>query len=68
MLNVTEDVAMIFHKENLLHLLKMVVILFLRLFWYISLLLCKRWQGKRGHFENYPLSETNISGTAIGIG
>ena len=29
---------------------------------------CSRWQGKRGHFENYPLSETNISGTAIGIG
>ena len=29
---------------------------------------CKRWQGKRGHCENYPLSETNISGTAIGIG
>ena len=27
-----------------------------------------REQGKRGHFENYPLSETSISGTAIGIG
>ena len=32
MLNVTEDVAMIFHTEDLLHLLKLVVIPFLRLF------------------------------------
>jgi len=37
MLNVTEDVAMIFHMGNLLHLLQLVVILFLWLFWYISL-------------------------------
>jgi hypothetical protein len=38
------------------------------IFWYISLSSARRWQGKRGHFENYPLSETSISGTAIGIG
>ena len=37
MLNVTLDVAMIFHMGNLLHLLQLVVILFLWLFWYISL-------------------------------
>ena len=37
MLNVTVDVAMIFHMGNLLHLLQLVVILFLWLFWYISL-------------------------------
>ena len=33
------------------------------IFWYVSLVLYQRCQGKRGHFENHPLFETSIPGT-----
>ena len=67
-LNVTEDVAMIFHMGNLPHLLQLVVTLFLWLFWYISLSSASDGKENGDIFENYPLSETSILGTAIWIG
>jgi len=58
---------MISHKRNLFLPAKAAGNTVSMIFWYVSLVLYQRCQGKRGHFENHPLFETSIPGTVIEI-
>ena len=67
LLNVTEGVTMISHVGYWLHLPKLVLILFLWLFWCVSLCTLSEMSRKTGTFSNHSLSETSIPGTVIEI-